>query len=186
MTMQIKGTAVKSISDFVRKQYPARYNEWLSSLPLASFNLIKDGVKVSEWYPMREAAIIPTARIGELFFEDTRKGAWECGRYSAEVALTGVYKLYVKFATPGHIIERASRVFAAYYQPSELVATNFMSKSVEVIIKKMPLSHPVIEYRIGGWMERALEISGCNGIKVEIPKSLTKGASETVFSVSWK
>jgi len=186
MTMQIKGTAVKSISDYVRKQYPSRYNEWLTGLPLTSFRILKDGINVSEWYPMHEAAIIPTTRVGELFFRDSKKGAWECGRYSADIALTGVYKLYVKFSSPGHIIERASRVFAAYYQPSELVAANFKNKSVEVIIKKMALSHPVIEHRIAGWMERALEISGCKGIKIEIPKSLTKGANETVFSISWE
>ena len=186
MAMQIKGTAVKSIGDFVRKEYPYRYNEWLSSLPLVSYKIIKDGVNVSEWYPMHEAAIIPTTRVGELFFQDQKKGAWECGRYSADVALTGVYKLYVKFASPGHIIDRASRVFAAYYQPSELITANFKDKSIEVIIKKMPLSHPVIEHRIAGWMERALEISGCKGIRIEIPKSLTKGALETVFAISWE
>ncbi len=185
MTMQIKGTAVKSIGDYVRKEFPSRYNEWLTSLPLSSFKVIKDGVNIAEWYPMREAAIIPTTRLGELFFQDAKKGAWECGRFSADVALTGVYKLYVKFATPGHIVERASRVFAAYYQPTELVTTNFKSKSVDVIIKKMAQPHPIVEYRICGWMERALEISGCKGIKIDIPKSLTSGAVETVFSISW-
>jgi hypothetical protein len=185
MTMQIKGTAVKSIGDYVRKQHPTRYNEWLTSLPLSSYKLLKDGVNVAEWYPMHDAAIIPTSKVGELFFHDPKKGAWECGRYSAENALTGVYKLYVKFASPGHIIERASRVFAAYYQPCELVAANFKPKSVEVIIKKMSQPHPIIEHRIGGWMERALEISGCSGIKITIPKSLTNGATETVFAISW-
>lgn len=186
MAMQIKGTAVKSISDYVRKQYPTRYNEWLTSLPLTSYKLLKDGVNVAEWYPMHEAAIIPTSKVGELFFHDTKKGAWECGRYSADIALTGVYKLYVKFSSPGHIIDRASRVFAAYYQPCELVAANFKPKSVEIIIKKMTQPHAVIEHRIGGWMERALEISGCKGIKIEIPKSLTTGSMETVFSISWE
>ena len=186
VAMQVKGTAVKSINDYVRKEFPSRYNEWLTSLPLSSFKLIKDGVNVAEWYPMREAAIIPTARVGDLFFHDPKKGAWECGRYSADVALTGVYKLYVKLATPGHIIERASRVFAAYYQPTELVAANFQPNSVEVIIKKMAQSHPIIEHRIAGWMERALEISGCKGIKIEIPKSLTNGYAETVFAISWE
>jgi len=43
-----------------------------------------------------------------------------------------------------------------------------------------------IEYNIGGWIERALEISGVKNVKVEIPKSLAHNDSYTEFNVSWE
>jgi hypothetical protein len=44
------------------------------------------------------------------------------------------------------------------------------------------MSNPekVIEYRIGGWIEKALEISGNKDINVEITKSMTRVIKETL------
>jgi hypothetical protein len=44
----------------------------------------------------------------------------------------------------------------------------------------------VIENRIAGWMQRAVEISGCRHVAVKTDKSLTKQESYTEFKVSWK
>lgn len=184
--MEIKGTAVKSISDFIKSRFTNRYSEWLNSLPENSKKIMMGAIYAPEWYSLTDAAIIPTSKIGELFYQgDIKKGAWECGRFSAESALTGIYKLYVKMASPGHIIERAGRIFAAYYQPSEMVSENLQKNSVQVVIKKFQQPNVLVEYRIAGWIERALEISGCKSIKVEIIKSLTKNDSQTIFNVTW-
>src|SRR3989304_8214542 len=179
--MDIKGTAVKSIDEFIKKRYPDRYNEWLSALPNASRKIFLDGVLSNQWYPVKDAAIIPTKKIGELFYNgDLQKGAWECGRYSAEVALTGIYKIYVKLSKPFHLVDRASRIFAAYYYDSVMSTRNPEKTSIEVIIEKFDVPSDVIEYRIGGWIEKALEISGCTDINIQLVKSLAKGSLETV------
>ncbi|MBK8807088.1 MAG: hypothetical protein IPO21_10755 [Bacteroidales bacterium] len=183
--MEIKGTAVKSIPEHVRAHYPDRYKEWLDSLPAESQKIFKEGVITANWYDVDKAAIIPTQKVGELFFNNANKGAWQSGRYSAEQALNGIYKLYVKFSSPGHIIERASRVFSAYYSGSEMQVVNKEEKSVEVEIVKFSKPNQIIEHRIGGWMERALEISGCKDVKVVISKSLAKGDAKTLYNITW-
>lgn len=185
--MEVKGTAVKSIDEFVKKQFPSKYNDWLGALPIESKKIFYNGVITNKWYNSHEAAVIPTQKLCELFYDnDHFKGAWECGRYSAESALTGIYKIYVKLSKPGHIIERASRIFAAYYGDSVMSTRKNQANSVEVVIEDMSKPSDVIEYRIGGWIEKALELSGCNDIKVDISKSLAKGSDETVYSISWK
>lgn len=185
--MEIKGIAVKSIDEFVKKRFKDDYNKWLTSLPEDSRNIFFKGVLSNNWYPVREAAIIPTEKISELFFnKENKKGAWECGRYSAETALTGIYKIYVKLSKPYHIIDRASRIFAAYYRDSVMSSRNHEKTSVDVIIEEFAVPSSVIEYRIAGWMEKALELSGCHDIKIIISKSLTWGDKETVFNISWK
>ncbi len=184
--MEIKGVAVKSIPDYIKKEYPDKYSEWMSTLPLNSKKVFLDGIISNQWYPIEEAAILPTQKMGELLFNDPKKGAWESGKYSAEAALTGIYKIYVKLSSPTHIINRASRIFQAYYRPAEIKTSNAKSNSVEVHITKFSKPDEVIEYRIGGWILRALELSGCIGVEVVIDKSLTKGDNETRYLINWE
>jgi hypothetical protein len=58
--MEIKGTAVKSIPDFIRKTHPEKYQAWLEALPESSQKLFKEGILPSNWYPLQEAAVVPT------------------------------------------------------------------------------------------------------------------------------
>lgn len=184
--MEIKGTAVKSIPEFVRQKYATEYAHWMNSLPEASKKII-ESVNAANWYPLMAGGVEPTKKVGEMFFNgDYKKGAFELGRFSADISLNGIYKLYVKFASPGHIISRASRIFAAYYMPSKMETAELRPNSVKLIMTEFDQPSEVIEYRIAGWIERALEISGCKGIEVKITESLAKGNKRTVFENSWK
>jgi hypothetical protein len=185
--MEIKGTAVKSIIEYVKAKHEVRFGEWIKSLPNQSKDILMGMVTSNGWYPLEEAGSIPTQKIGELFFEgDAMKGAWESGRFSADDALNGIYKLYVKFSSPGHIIARASRVFSAYYRPSVMETFDQKPNSVKLRITRMDEPSAVIENRIAGWVERALEISGCNEVEINLPSSISKGDSSTIIECNWK
>lgn len=182
--MEIKGTAVKSIPEFVRKNFPERFDEWWTNLPEESGKILNESV-TSGWYPIKAAAIDPTRLIGQMFYNDVNKGAWESGRFSAEIALTGIYKIYVKLSTPWHIIERASRILQAYYNPCEIEVSKKRSNWIIVNITYMGDTDLTIENRIGGWIEKALEISGCKNLQVKKTKSLSSGNPVTEFDLQW-
>ncbi len=184
--MEIKGTAVKSIPEYVKQKHPNEYVSWIRSLPEDSSQIMNSVTSVG-WYPLKTAAIVPSAKVGEMFFNnDLKKGAWELGRFSADIALHGIYKLYVKFSSPGHIINRASRIFSAYYSPSKMEAADRLTNSVKLIMTQFDMPSDVIEYRIAGWIERALEISGCKGADIEVIESFTRGDAKTVFQCKWQ
>ncbi len=183
--MEIKGTAVKSIKDFVFKTFPDKYADWYNSLSISAKEVLNTAY-TSGWYPLKDAAIEPTQRIGELFYNgDIKKGALECGKFSADAALHGVYKLYVKFSSPLHIIDRASRILPAYYQPSKLEVVEKNKTSVRLSMTDCEGIDEVIEYRIAGWMEKALEISGCKNVRVIVPQSVNTNKKETIFECHW-
>ncbi len=184
--MEIKGVAVKSIPEFVKKRHSEHYSSWFNSLPQQSKKLFQTGVISNHWYPVDDAAVLPTRKLGELVYNnDSNKAAWESGRYSAETALTGVYKIYVRLSSPSHIISRASRIFSAYYNPAEIITQNAKNKSVEVHMTRFAPANELIEHRIGGWIEKALELSGCNDVKVEFEKSMAKGDALTLYKINW-
>jgi len=182
--MEIKGTAVKSINDFVIKNYSVRYLEWVNALSAPAKNIVQNSLS-NQWYPLKEAVVEPTHKIAELFYGgDTKKAAFECGQYSAQAALNGVYKLYVKFASPEHVIDRGSRILPAYYNPSKIIQISREKQMVRYEMTECKGIDEVVEYRIAGWMQKALEISGCKTFSVIITESV-KTHNRTVFEARW-
>lgn len=184
--MEVKGTAVKSIKEFVESKYKAQYNNWIQTMPESSQAIMNNSIFANNWYSMKDAAVEPTKAIAKMFYNnEIKKAALEAGHYSAEVGLKGVYKIFVRIASPNYIMERAGRIFTSYYNPSELSVTNNHSNGLTLNITKFPEPEEVIEYRIAGWCERALEFTNCKNVKANITKSLAKGDDLTEIVITW-
>jgi hypothetical protein len=165
--MEVKGTAVIAIRDFVKQNYPDDFNQWVDTLGVDAKTIFSSSIDSTKWYAMDSGAKEPTEKIGKMFFNgDIKRGAVEAGRYSAEKALTGIYKIFVKAANPQYIIKRASRVFSTYYRPCEMLVVRQSDKGVVSEISQLTGADDVIVNRIIGWCEVALEISGCQNVTI--------------------
>lgn len=181
--MEIKGVSVRVASEFVRKRFASRYDEWLGSLSQASQEMVTRVLPAS-WYPLREGLIEPTEKICELFFGGSEDGAWEVGRTSADMALRGIYRVFVRFGSPEFILKRASVVFVNMLRPGEIRVVKSTPNSA-VLHMHLPQSDRMLELRMAGWMQQALVISGCSQPKIRINSSIVSGATLTEFSASW-
>jgi hypothetical protein len=181
--MEVKGAAVLAIKEFVKTNYESEYNVWFDSLESKSKSIYEGPIDATKWYPVKDAAVNPTEMLGKCFFKgDINKGAWESGRYSAQKALTGIYKIFVKASSPAYIIQRASRVFATYYRPCKMQLVSSEPKKCIVEISQMDKSL-VVEQRILGWIEKALEISGCKNIQLEIRENQHDASLRSIFMI---
>jgi hypothetical protein len=184
--MEVKGTAVLAIKEYVKTNYAPDYNKWFDSLSDKSKAIYVGPIDATKWYPVEDGAIEPTVVLSKYFFNgDAHKGAWESGRYSAYKALTGIYKIFVKAASPTYIIQRASRVFATYYRPCEMKLASSKSHSCIVEISEMEQNLDIIEQRILGWIEQALEISGSKNVKLELKQKSENEVVKEIF-ISWE
>jgi len=184
--VEIKGTAVKPTKVFVKDKFSNRYIEWLNSLSENSRNIMTDNILISMWYPIKDAFIEPTQKVCELFYNGNTIGAKELGMYSADIGLKGVYKIFVRIGSPKFLLKRASMIFSTYYSQSEIELIEISDNKAIMHISKFPEPHELIDLRICGWIERALEISGCRNVKIDITKSLAKGDKLTEFVSEWK
>jgi uncharacterized protein (TIGR02265 family) len=185
--MKIKGLTIKTTPEFVKKRFPERYREWLDALPSGSKKIMTEHIVVNEWYPIRDALTVPLRKVGEVFYENNwKKAVWDLGRYDAEDSLTGIYKIYVKLGSPGHLISRAGRIMAAYYSDAEIKVAQTDKKSIALQIVKFDEPDEAVEYNMAGWIQRALEISGCKNVEIEIPKSLARRDAVTEFRICWQ
>jgi hypothetical protein len=185
--VEVKGAAVKSMPKYIVKKFGKDgLNQWLDKISYEAYSVYTSHIKTKDWYPMKTVLIEPTANIAQLFFNwDLKRAAWDCGRYSADFGLKGVYRVFIKMGSPKFLIDKASEILPTYYKPSSIKVKNYQDGDVTVHITKFPEIDKTIEYRIGGWMQRALEICGCKKVQVAITKSLTNHNSFTEYKLKW-
>ena len=183
--MEIKGVAVKTIPLFVKTKYANRYEEWLNSLSDSSKKIIANTILDSALYDIEDAAIFPTKSICKLFFNNNDKGAWELGRFSVDVGIKGIYKIFFNIFSINTLISKGSRIMSSYYNGCETEVKKLGNGSAYMRIIKFGKPNHLIELRIGGWIERAMELCGGKNIKIEIVKSLTRGDNVTEYQFNW-
>jgi hypothetical protein len=183
--MTIRGSGVLALPQFVKTRFPARYDEWLGSLPTPSRAIHTRAILASDCYSLYDALIEPTKKICDLFYGGDEKGAWEAGKFSAEYALKGFYRVFFKMGSPQFMIDRAARVFSSYYSESELRVTASSPNRCVMQVIAFPEPYRILDLRIGGWMERALELIGCKRVRVEISQSKVNGDPVTEYVSTW-
>lgn len=185
--MEVKGSAVVAIPIFIKDKFGEEgYQRWLAELSPPAREVYGSAVMVSSWYSVKEIFIEPSKKMCELFYQGDAKGAWEAGRFSAEHGLKGLYRIFVKLGSPEFIVSRASHILPMYYRPCEMKLVEHAKGRAVIHIPLFPEPHHLLEVRIAGWMERAIELSGGKEIGVKITKSLAKGDPYSEFLVSWK
>lgn len=185
--VQVKGEAMLSLPIFIIKKFGVeKYKRWLESLSPEAKVVYSNPISKTDWFPVKKMLEEPTEKICDLFYNSSLRGAWECGRYSAEYGLKGIYKVLVKLRSPMILIKKAESILPAYYRPCKLEVNESSPESVLIVVQEFPNISSVIENRIGGWMERAIEISGCKHVTVTIDHTMIKYNRCTTFSVVWK
>ena len=185
--VEVSGLAVVTVPIFVRENFgDDGVEKWLSKLEPDVREIYKSSISVNKWFDIQKVFIKPTELLCNLFYKGDFKAAWQFGRFSADYGLRGVLRVFVKMGSVNYFIRRASVVIPNYYTPMTMeVPTN--EKGFAVLqIPHFPGIHRLVEYRIGGWMERALEITGkSRELSVEMTKSLADGDDCTEYQVRW-
>ncbi len=185
--MKVKGTGIKTTRDFVNEKFKDRYNEWIGQLPDESKKLYGGVIDVSGWFPVKTGYYDPMEKITQLFYSNnSQKAGDELGRFSADFALKGIYKVFLLVATPQYLMKRAAVMMQAFYDPSEIEVTEASPKKVVLKIKKFDKINKCTEYRIAGWCARALELCSCKNVKYRLSSTLSAGGQATIIEFSWE
>ncbi|MFC2138020.1 hypothetical protein ACFLTE_07600 [Bacteroidota bacterium] len=185
--MKVKGTSLKTTREFVKYRFPKDYNKWLSNLKPESKLFYESFIDVADWYPIQTAYLDPINKIAELFYNrNYAKCGEEMGEYSAEIALKGIYKVFIMIAKPNFLVKRASKIIETYYRPSEVSVTELGTKSAYIDIITFPEMTLALEYRFAGWCRKALEFTNCMNIRYSIESFISKGDPSTKITFMWE
>ena len=184
--MIVKGTAVAAMPEFIKEKFGnLGYERWLNVLSAQAKEIYTGKILPNAWFPLKEILMEPTQMMCDLFFDGDPQGAFECGRFSAEKGLKGIYRTFVRIGSPEFICKCSSVILPTYYDPSRIVVQSLeKGKAVFRIVEFSEISK-VVEYRILGWIVRALEISGGKNVEVKLTKSLSEGNPFSEFDATW-
>ncbi len=186
MPVEIKGMSIIPTAEFVRQRYgDDGYRRWLDALTPQTREVIAVGVLPTTWYSLDEMFVKPTVKICELFFGGDSRGAWELGRFSADFALSGIYKIFVKIGSPSWMVKKATRILPSYYRPARGELIDSSSTMARFRIYDLIERTGVAELRIAGYLERGLEISGARNCNVKVLKSQSLGDVFPEIEMSW-
>ena len=184
--MRAKGTAVKPTLKFVQEKFPDRFQEWFDALPEASKDILSKPIMSSSWYPALEAIIIPTQKVGELFFTSPYDAAMEIGKFSALDGLTGVYKFFFRFSSIPFIFKRAPMLFSAYYDRVKFELIKVEDHYGIIKLSEIEESYELIIYRTAGWIKTVPVLLGKPEGEVEFTKKRHGNFLEVIITAKWQ
>jgi hypothetical protein len=184
---EVKGVLIQSTPKSILDKF-GQYGlkRWLELISPNARRVFTSEINPEAWFPLKETLIEPMANIAQLFYDwDLKKAAWDFGRMSADNRFHGVLKLLVKIPKTSALVEKASEYLSSYYRPCTITVPVSDQKYCLLRISHFPELDKTTEFRICGWMERSLEISGCKNVKVEIIKSLTNFQPVSEYELRW-
>lgn len=185
--MKVKGVSIISTKEFVIGKFGQEgYTKWLNALPQASAKLMEDTPLASVWYPFDIGMLEPTKVLCDVFYEGRFQGAEEIGAYSAEKSLRGIYKVFVRVASPDTLLKRAAQLFQSYYSPSNIEIENVAKNHYIIRFSEFDPPSPFIEYRVIGWIIKALEICGAKNIRMSVKKHAKVRTEFSELIVKWE
>ena len=182
----VKGFVVESVYTYAKDKHPEIVGLWLESLPKESKNIFSKAILPAEWYPVKEACIVPTKALAEVLDIDDKLLAWNAGRFSANQSLTGIYKVFLTICSPLFLIKRASVMLSSFYQQIDVKVLESSDSHMSVEFYNFSFKSEIVEHRIGGWMQVALEKAKCHEVEFEFLKSVTRGDDSTKLLIKWK
>lgn len=184
--MQVKGITIKTTRDFVKSHFGHRFEAWLDTLPDSAKKVYSENINVGEWFDVEEILLIPMDKIVSEFYKNKEEEAGDdMGRYSAEIALKGIYKVFLLAASPQYLMERSVKVINAYYSNAEISVESHSKKQVIFKINRFEGMNLVTEYRMAGWCSKALELCGCDKVSYTFDAHLSKGDNLTQIEFRW-
>jgi len=185
--MEIKGTAVKTVPDYIKLKHENIYDEWLANLPESSRTFFETPVLSTEWYPLQEGIIVPMENLAKILSEDINNVSWDMGVYSSQIALTGIYKIFVRISSPAFIIGRAANMLETYYRPAKITLGERNKGKIVLEFINFLKSDNLIMHRIAGWTYNTFITIKAKNVKTVL-KDIDEGEGnfKTLIIVTWE
>lgn len=182
---RVKGTAVLASIRYVKENLGEDViNGVLAALPEDDRKALGGHLLASAWYSM--PAFLHFMEEAEKQLAGKEPDVLrKMGRASADYSLTTVYKIFFKVGSPEFIIGKAARVFGSYYDSGKVVPVESSPGRAAFDLVEFQGAPPFCA-RIGGWMERTLELAGAKDVRVHHPECLHRGGPRCRFEGTWK
>lgn len=166
--MEVKGSMVKQLDDLIKTKYQSIYNQWLEVIPDESKKLFSDTILSTKWYDIKYSLYEPTIKAAELLKIEPKDFFRETGDFAAEKGLKGIYKIFIRIATPHFLLDRSRNIVVTFYKNTAVDVIKANKNEGELKYSGFPAEYELIMYRIAGWINRSLKFTKASNIVTKL------------------
>lgn len=163
---------------------PERFSAWVRTLPPATAALIHQPRLAQEWIALEIISPLYTSSLDGLFDGDTER-MYELGRQQLRNDMSGIYRVFLRVASPAYVAEKTSAIYAVYARDCgtlSVLARTDHSLDILVADRAFP-STPFFE-ALRGSIAGALELTGVKELHVVTIEDAKP--DERLFRASWR
>lgn len=184
---KIKGSAVRSSLAYLEDRLGKDgLKKVLAVLPEQDRKILESAILQSNWYELSVLLRLMDAAEMSVSSAGLHGLAWDMGRFSADFGLKGIYRVFMRVADPHFIIRKSSEVFSTYYDSGVMAAEKVDSRHAVLRLTAFNQPHKAFCDRLCGFMQRSLEISGCEAVLMTHPKCMARGDAFCQFEAQWE
>jgi hypothetical protein len=183
---QVKGSAITSRVRYVRDRFgESAIRQVKIALGDKHRSALEGKVLPHAWVPY-ELFIALNTEIDRLFGKGDLALCREMGRYSAEVNLPTLYRIFYRLGTPMFIFSKAARLWQVHYDSGEMVPVQDGEDCVRLRIQGFDEPHRAHCLSVLGWAEQSVEISGAEVYDAREEKCRTRGDEVCELVLRWR
>jgi hypothetical protein len=173
-------SAVAVLATMVSKH---AFAAWVKQLPPATVSLIERPRLSQSWVPLQEVNPLWTQSLTGLFDGDLQQ-LFELGRLQLRADMSGIYRVFMRVASPGFVADRASSIYGVYAQHcGALTVVDRAEGRLDIALTRRPLPSAAIYEYLRGSIAGALELTGVLNLKVEIVSE--PHDNERLYRATW-
>lgn len=183
---QVKGSAITSRVRYVRDRFGEQaLRQVKAALPAQHRTALDGKVLPHAWVPY-ELFVILNVEVDRLFGKGDLGLCREMGRYSAEVNLPTLYRIFYKLGTPMFIFSKAARLWQVHYDSGSMTPVEDGPGCVRLRIEGFEEPHRAHCLSVLGWAEQSVEISGAQVYDAGEEKCRTRGDDLCELVLRWR
>jgi len=110
----------------------------------------------------------------------------EMGRFCANFGLTGIYRIFISFASPITIIKKSNFLWPKYFDSGRIEVKEVDKNTVLLKILDWRDASETMCALLRGYFAKALELSGAKEVEVVPVSCVTQGAPFCEYRVTWR
>lgn len=168
----LKAAGVNSVISVLASMVaPAAFQAWSRQLPPATLSLIERPRLPQSWVPLEDINPLWTSSLTGLFGGDLSK-LFELGRLQLRADMSGIYRVFLRVASPGFVADRAAAIYGVYGQNcGSLAVVGRTPTTLDIAVTERPLPSAAVYEYLRGSIAGALELTGVSALRVEMVKA---------------
>ncbi len=170
---------------FVEQRFGAEaWTELLASLTLEASATLAQAVAVG-WYDTHLQPELYRAMDSRFGRADLAL-VTELGRFAADEDLHGIYRMFLRFASPGYVLEKGMAYWSRFQSTGRWEVTRTSPRSARAALVGFTTADEAVCRYLAAYMTRMMELAGARSVRVEEVRCRARGESDCTFEGTWR